>query len=354
MVYLLDHKRNILTQKAAHGPKNPIEFDIKNPITLNFGEGICGAIALSGKGEIISDTTKDNRYKIDDSSRLSEIAIPIIIDNKIIGIIDSEHPEKGFYKDLDLEILTTIANVAGVKLSQIYAQEELKKHKEELEIKVLEQTLKLKKNIYKLKISHNELTDKITENETLLKEVHHRVKNNLQVVYSLLNLHSISTENEQEMTVFNDCKNRILTMSKVHQFLYSKGDLSKINIAEYIEEISKEVIKSYSSYRINLNFSLQSISLDIEQAIPFGLILNEILVNAVKHAFPMGEGIIEFELKVKENINYFSIRDNGIGFEPSSSKQSLGFELIHTLTDQLGGDLKLTSNDKGTSYEILF
>lgn len=181
IVYLFDEHKEVLVQKAAHGPKNPVEFDIKNPITLKVGQGICGNVFETGIGEVIKDTSNDSRYHIDDDTRLSEITIPVKIGKKTIGVIDSEHPEKGFYNDLDFEILTTIANLAGVKLSQIKTQEELKKHKEALEIKVLEQKLKLKKSVYKLKISHNELTDKISENETLLKEVHHRVKNNLKL-----------------------------------------------------------------------------------------------------------------------------------------------------------------------------
>lgn len=171
----------------------------------------------------------------------------------------------------------------------------------------------------------------------------------------MLNFHSISTNNKNEISVFDDCKNRILTMAKVHHFFYSKGDLANIQIDEYIEEISTDIFNSYNlNIDLRVNYNLDKVKLSIENAIPHGLILNEILVNAIKHAFPNGKGIIDLKLIQKDKEIIFSVCDNGKGFEISNSKQKLGFELINTLIDQLNGKLKLESNENGTCYEILF
>lgn len=134
VVYLKDETGTFLIQKAAHGPKNPIELDIKNPIRLKIGEGIVGAVAETGIPEIVHDTRLDNRYIIDDASRFSEIAIPIITDsNQVLGVIDSEHPEPNFFDDADLQILSTISNITAAKLMQAMAQDQLKRSNEALE-----------------------------------------------------------------------------------------------------------------------------------------------------------------------------------------------------------------------------
>lgn len=133
VVYLMNESECYLVQKAAHGPKNPIALDILNPIVIEVGDGIVGNVALTGLPEIISNTSQDPRYILDDEMRLSEIAVPIIADSKVIGVIDSEHPEQGFFTQDHLEILTTIASMTATKLQQAVATEKLKKSNQELE-----------------------------------------------------------------------------------------------------------------------------------------------------------------------------------------------------------------------------
>ena len=124
IIYLINDD-GALYQSAAHGNKNPTAQDVMNPIELKMGEGICGHVALTGVGEIIADTSKDPRYIVDDEDRHSEITVPIISDGIVIGIIDSEHPEKDYFSDHDLNILNTIASMLSFKISQAKAIEEL-------------------------------------------------------------------------------------------------------------------------------------------------------------------------------------------------------------------------------------
>ncbi|MGK0137611.1 MAG: putative methionine-R-sulfoxide reductase with GAF domain, partial [Algoriphagus sp.] len=131
IIYLINDDGE-LYQCAAHGDKNPNAQDIQNPIKLKIGEGICGYVALTGIGEVIADTSKDPRYHIDDKDRYSEITVPILSDGIVIGIIDSEHPKKGYFSEHDLNILNTIASMLSLKFSQAKASDELDTANKEL------------------------------------------------------------------------------------------------------------------------------------------------------------------------------------------------------------------------------
>ncbi|MEO6720808.1 MAG: two-component regulator propeller domain-containing protein [Ferruginibacter sp.] len=124
VIYLLDEERNVLVQKAAHGPKSPEYNEISKPIDIPLGKGIVGSVAATGIGEIIPDTTKDSRYIVDDVARLSEISVPIISDGKILGVIDCEHSNKKYFTQKHLNILTTIASLCANKIVRARAEEE--------------------------------------------------------------------------------------------------------------------------------------------------------------------------------------------------------------------------------------
>ncbi|MGC4039130.1 MAG: histidine kinase [Chitinophagaceae bacterium] len=122
VVYLLNDQNNKLVQKAAYGPKSPREHEIMNPIEIEAGKGIVGTVAKTGKPLLITDTTKDSRYIIDDQKRLSELAVPILDDGKVIGVIDSEHPSKNFFTEEHLKALTTIASISANKIAEAKAE----------------------------------------------------------------------------------------------------------------------------------------------------------------------------------------------------------------------------------------
>ncbi|MEL6654092.1 MAG: GAF domain-containing protein, partial [Bacteroidota bacterium] len=133
VIYTLDPVREVLIQRAAYGNKEDGEFAIYEPIEIPLGEGIVGSVALTGKAEIVANTSEDSRYILDDAMRLSELAVPIIGPRGILGVIDSEHPEPGFYTDEHLAILTTIASIAANKILRARTVEALEKAKEKAE-----------------------------------------------------------------------------------------------------------------------------------------------------------------------------------------------------------------------------
>jgi serine phosphatase RsbU (regulator of sigma subunit) len=171
VIYLVDEENEYLIQRAAHGAKNPIALDILNPIKIKIGDGIVGSVAKLGIGEIVSDTTLDGRYILDDNMGLSEIAVPIVYQDKVIGVIDSEHPDKNFYPQDDLQILTTIASMTATKLMQTKNDEKLLEYQNNLEHLVRQKTQELNKTLNELKSQTLELRDSISYAKRIQKAI---------------------------------------------------------------------------------------------------------------------------------------------------------------------------------------
>lgn len=198
----------------------------------------------------------------------------------------------------------------------------------------------------------------LAEKEVLLKEIHHRVKNNLHVISSLLDLQSRTLDNEKDRQLFADSQNRIQAMALIHEQLYSSSDLGRINFADYIKRMALQLLASYNvgPKHIEYDINLHPLVLNLETAIPCSLILNELISNALKHAFKDREnGKIFIELK-KQDMYQLTVADNGIGLPQNMDWQktnSFGWRLIRILTKQIKGQLQVT-NDSGASFEISF
>jgi putative methionine-R-sulfoxide reductase with GAF domain len=143
VVYLVDHKNNLLVQKAAYGPKNPKDRKLYNPVEINIGDGITGYVALSGQAEIINDTSKDVRYIEDDALRLSEICVPIVYEDTIYGVIDCEHPQANFFTAHHLKMLSAIASICAIKIKSVRDNLALMAEKDRL-LEIKEEMLELK------------------------------------------------------------------------------------------------------------------------------------------------------------------------------------------------------------------
>lgn len=197
----------------------------------------------------------------------------------------------------------------------------------------------------------------LAERETLLKEVHHRVKNNMQVVSSLMSLQCMGIKDEKLLSKFKEAESRILSMAMVHEQMYNSGNLSEINFGKYLLELYKSHVNSYHTGKgtIQLKDEVEDVSIDMEIAIPCGLIFNEVLTNAFKYAFPEDTGGTVFlSLTEKNGKIELVIADSGIGFDTSVSSKSLGMKLIKSLTKQLKGESIITSRETGTIFKLLF
>ena len=205
------------------------------------------------------------------------------------------------------------------------------------------------------------LEENLQEKDTLLKEVHHRVKNNLQTVCSLLNMQSRNTEDEQMKNLIKSSQNRVMAMAMVHEMLYLRDDLSAIDYKPYVFKLTEYLIKSVKGPESNVKLAIDipDIVLGIDTAIPLGLLINETITNSLKYGFNDDtEGEIHIELKKKgENDYILTIGDNGIGISDSvdpKTTKSLGLKLIYNLARQLKGSIKRDWSRKGTNYIVQF
>ncbi len=229
-------------------------------------------------------------------------------------------------------------------------------------------------NGYRLKQKHNRslkvkqveigqkntsLEKLLTEKEWLLKEIHHRVKNNLQIVMSLLNSQSAYLQNDAALGAIRDSQHRVQAISLIHKKLYQSDNVGVIHMPHYIHELTDYLLDCFGAgRRIRLQLNIAPIKLDVSQAVPLGLILNEAITNAIKYAFPdNAEGIIHITLEQETGGHYtLTIADNGKGlppdFDPGQSR-SLGMSLMEGLSNDLGGQFSIHSR-QGTVIHIRF
>jgi len=200
----------------------------------------------------------------------------------------------------------------------------------------------------------------LREKETLLREIHHRVKNNMQIIASLFNLQAGYIKNEEALRILKEGQTRIRSMALVHEKLYQSGDLSKIDLAGYIQSLSTHLFHVYlvDPNQVRLETEFGDVTLDINSAVPCGLILNELISNALKHAFPAGrKGVLMIRLqRRKDGAVELRIADNGVGFPKGLDfrrTESLGLQIVSLLVGQLEGTIKLDGKN-GTAFTVAF
>ena len=197
----------------------------------------------------------------------------------------------------------------------------------------------------------------LAERETLLQEIHHRVKNNLQFISSLLSLQSEHVSDEMALDALQGGQDRVQSMALIHQNLYQDNNLTGINVKIYFEKLSQNLFDSYNiaPSRIKLNLNIDEVNLDVDSVVPLGLIVNELISNALKHAFPQGRnGIINVSLLEADDELILEVRDNGIGMKDSEEQvlgSSFGYRLVHAFKEQLDANVKI-DGEKGTTIKL--
>ncbi len=332
MIFLENNGELILHRKAT--PSSILNADQKHP--LKVGECLCGRAAQTMKPVFSSRIESDRRCTLN-SCRLEGVrsfaAIPIVVRNRNIGVLGIASASA---KDFSAHktFLETLGGQFAVGLENALLFAQLSEKAELLEKEVTTKTI-------------------------LLKEIHHRVKNNLNIIASLLSLQLGEVEKGKDAKdAFIESRGRIYAMAQVHEKLYETENFSEIEMSSYIENVTNELIATYNIGKsISLETDIESIRLDINQAVPFGLILNEIISNSLKYAFPGNKkGVINISLKREDGSIVFTVRDNGVGIPETinpESSDSLGLTLIHLLTDQIDGTLNI-SRTGGTEFVIRF
>ena len=309
VIYLLDEERNVLIQKAAYGPKSGLGNQILSPIEIPVGSGITGAVAASGLAEIISDTSKDNRYIPDDKHRLSELTVPIIADGKVLGVIDSEHSKKGFFTQKHLSILTTIASLCANKIIKARAEQE-----RQLAEKTLMDTRKKMADI-EMQALRAQMNPHFIFN--CLNSINRYIVKSDQVTASLY----LTRFAKLIRLILDNSNNRSITLS---------NELEALQL--YLEMESIRFEKQFN-YQICLAEGLQPDTIYVPP-----LIIQPYVENAIWHGLLHLDkpGELKIELRLTgSNLLECCIEDNGIGREKAAvlksksaaTKKSLGMRL---------------------------
>lgn len=282
-----------------------------------------------------SDATNDPEAKelletyLKPNNIRSLMDIPIRIEGEIIGVICFEHRNT-----------IRVWNLQEQKFALVMAQ---------MISLALETSAKQK--------ARHELEGALSEQKVLLKEVHHRVKNNLAIVSSLLNLQANKAKDEYHKNLFYESRNRLDSIASVHQLLYLSKSYSSINFKDHLEAILKNLHDSFSASdnEITIKKNIEAVELDVSTAIPLALIVNELVTNSYKHAFKgKKDGSIEVKLSEKDNIVTLVLKDSGPGYNPLSVHEaSIGLDIIDGLIKQIDAKISYTDNG-GSTHEITF
>jgi PAS domain S-box-containing protein len=256
-----------------------------------------------------------------------------------------ELKEKGRLNYYEVELLTKSGETKNVLISATLAGDEI--------IGMMMDITDRKKATEKIKTA-------LKEKEILLQELHHRVKNNMQVISGLIELQSLQLDDEAAREIFNETRDRVSSMALIHENLYKASDLGNINFEEYIKTLTKHLFHSYNVDFdvVQLKIDVKDVFLDVQVGIPCGLIINELVSNVLKHAFPKDKiGEIEVSLLPAGDGRYtLIVKDTGIGFPKKldfRKTKSLGMQLVTMLVDQLEGTIEL-NREHGTEFIISF
>lgn len=264
--------------------------------------------------------------------------------NESVLYLKIEEPPVPFYLSTLAIIIYVIILLFVLFYFTIFRGIRLKRQNDLLEKRVMERTHKIFKQ--------NE------EKTIMLQEIHHRVKNNLQIINSLFNIQKRYTDSKEAIELFNSSQSRILAMAKIHEKLYESKDLSQVNVRSYVLDLISDIKENYKlDKNIILQIDIEEIEMKMDVLIPFALIINEIISNSFQYAFEgKANGIIDIRINQnKSGSTYVYIADNGSGFDRSvwENTGSMGMELIQTLADQIDAKIDVKSSE-GTAYDIEF
>lgn len=318
IIYQYDDKRKVLVQKAAFGAKNPSMQQILNPIEIPLGKGIVGAVALTLKPEIVSNTSRDARYIIDDKRRYSEISVPILVDGKIFGVIDSEHPRKSFYKHRHLKLLQKIAETCGIKISRYLVEERLR--------------LKIARDL------HDEMGSTLTSINIMSKVA-------MQQTGDATGIHT-------QLKKIKEHSSRMMESMSDMVWAIDPSNDSFERIVLRMKEFAGELLEPAGiNYFFREEGSIQKIQLNPEQRKDIYLIFKEALNNAVKYSNATEINIL---LKQETDMIRMVIIDNGIGFDKNNVHLGNGLRNMQSRAQTINGVLRLDSiPGTGTTVSLL-
>ena len=298
------------------------------------GRGLTEYVMRTGRPllaspEVFAELIKQGEVESVGAPSIDWLGVPLNIDGRTIGVLVVQTYTEGVrYGEEEKNILKFVSDQVAMTI-----------HRKRAEARIKAQ---------------------LQEKDVLLKEVHHRVKNNMQVISSLLNLQSRRLKDPAVFEMFKESQRRIRSMALIHERLYQSSDLSRIEFSEYLRNLATHLFHSYQvdTSRVQLKIEAEEVHLNINTAIPCGLIVNELVSNALKHGFPEGrKGQLQIELRRIPGDGYvLGVTDDGVGFPEGldfRKTETLGMQIISTLVEQIDGRLEL-NRDKGTAFRLEF
>ena len=367
-----DDKSPHAVMKAQRGhPDSFIDLVKRIPYPL----GATWKTIMDGKTRFVSDGDLDphlGKAGREYGAR-SYVSVPIKLENDTVGCIHIHSFKKNAFKKDHLKLLDSVVGQLETAINNARktealrrSEEALRKTRDELEGRVRERTSELQKSntllikeILERRYVENELKLSLAEKDVLLKEIHHRVKNNLQIISSLLNLQSRKLKDEKALASFVESNNRIRSIATLHEQLYRSKDLSRIDFSAHMRNMTNHLLRSYGigSDQIRMVVDSEQIYLDINTAIPLGLVVNELVSNAIKHGF---DGRTNGEIRIEFRRTYdkytLSVSNDGIKLPADfdiAGSTTLGLELVSSLSKQLKGAITMSSGDV-TEFRLEF
>lgn len=316
VIYQVEEERGVLVQRAAFGPKNPQRREILNAIEIPVGKGIVGSVAESGKAEIVSNTLKDPRYIVDDERRHSEITVPIFVDGKIFGVIDSEHSKKGFYKKYHLRLLKKIAAISSERISKYLAEEKLRS--------------KIARDL------HDEMGSTLTSINIISKVAMQQGMPDERV--------------KQYLQKIKDNSGRMMeSMSDIVWAINPANDTFEKVIVR-MKEFAAEILEPAKiNYYFSEEGSLDKAQLNLEQRKDIYMVFKEAVNNAVKYSNATEVNIV---LQKKDDSLRMLIMDNGNGFDTDQWYSGNGLKNMQSRAREMKAVLRVDSI-KGTGTTII-
>lgn len=314
---------------------------------IRYGEGLTSHILRTRESLVINHHTAEVMSelgaKVVGDAAKSYMGVPILVADDVIGVISIQNIDReGIFDEPSVRLMTTIAATVGAAIqnAQLYGA--------------------MQREVYVRQRAEEEIKLSLKEKEVLLKEIHHRVKNNLQIISSLLNLQAGQLKDHDTSSLFRESQARVRSMALIHEKLYQSKDLARIDFDSYVRDLMVYLFRSYAANpdQIRTTIETYDMFLGIDTAIPCGLIISELVTNSLKYAFPNGaRGEIYIGLAPEDDGHLtLKVNDNGIGFAPEfdwRDTDSLGLQLVSTLTTQLHGTIDV-SGQGGTSFKITF
>ena len=368
VVYLINDEGDVLVQRAAHGDKNPVDREILDPIEISVGTGIVGAVAKTGELQLINDTRSDSRYILDDNFRCSELAVPILHNGRVVGVLDSEHPEPNFFSDEDVKLFTTIAALASIRLDTALALERLESQATELrEARRAAEAASKAKSQFIASVSHDMRTPltAIIGYAHLLQDGSgdpDQRSNWLNAVVANSEYMSAMIGNVLDMAAIDTGK---LTVSQ-----------DSINLREWIEKLGQLIGNRVAERGLSISFSVDrdAPSEWIADRAKLDEVVMNLLTNAIKYTIE-GEVRVTLSVVSEGSAQWLSIavEDTGIGMDQTSLQRifepfirvhdmahfstiegtGLGLTIVKSFVELMGGEVDVTSTPgQGTGVVV--